>query len=119
MKLSLALTLALLAAIAVAPASAEHGPGETGNTLLSRCGPSVEIAPTTPSIGYCGGYIIGVYETTLWSTNNEICVGDNVTNGQIIDVVLKYVIVHPEIRDHDASLLTAMALRETFPCTLK
>jgi|SRR5690606_33784479 len=45
------------------------------------------------------------------------CVPSNVTNGQAVDVVKKYLQDNPSKRNFDASQLTHFALIQAWPCT--
>ena len=47
------------------------------------------------------------------------CPDPSMENGQIVDVVVKYLKDHPENRHSDAAILVAVALMKTFPCSAK
>ncbi len=47
------------------------------------------------------------------------CIPENVTNGQVSDVVIKYLRDHPEERHILAAILVVKAMAEAFPCKSK
>jgi ABC-type proline/glycine betaine transport system substrate-binding protein len=63
--------------------------------------------------GVAFGYVLGVHDTLAGSV---ICSGDNVTQGQVIDVVLKFMRQNPEILDRSADQVVAAALKSAWPC---
>jgi hypothetical protein len=102
---------------------------EDGNSLLEFCKESPK--PTrveTFHWGMCAGYIIGVRdaeETTqlsLKAANIEdkrslrFCVDPKVTNGQLINVVNKFLKDHPELSHLSAAALIQGAFAHSFPC---
>jgi hypothetical protein len=104
----------LLSGIAI-PAHAELGSPLTGNDLFQYCG--TELTPgaqPTYQTGVCHGFIIGTAESM--QSGGVTCQSPTVTNGQLIDVVVQYIALHPEIRDRPALLLTVRALHDAFPC---
>lgn len=76
--------------------------------------------------GYCAGFMDGVVETEkFWDAFSRIeksghpltfCIPQDVTNGQILQVFLKYLDDHPEELNKPAALLFAEALNKAFPC---
>ena len=89
---------------------------KNGNKLLSDCNESLG----SHSEAFCIGYIMGVYDAiqsndgTLNGFTN--CSGDFVVNGQIRDVVVKWLKDNPQHRHNGASGLISHALQEAFPC---
>jgi hypothetical protein len=63
--------------------------------------------------GVAFGYVIGVHDALSGSI---VCSGDNVTQGQVIDVVLKYMRQNPEVLDRSADQVVAAALTAVWPC---
>jgi hypothetical protein len=63
--------------------------------------------------GVAFGYVIGVHDALSGSV---ICSGDNVTQGQVINVVLKYMRQNPEVLDRSADQVVAAALKAVWPC---
>lgn len=62
------------------------------------------------------GYIIGVTEAL---NTFAFCTRNGVTRKQVIDVVNKYTMAHPEERDQRALVLVVNSLKESFPCDRK
>lgn len=59
------------------------------------------------------GYVIGVHDSL---EGVLVCSGDRVTQGQVIDVVLKYMRNNPEVLDRSADRVVAAALQNAWPC---
>jgi hypothetical protein len=77
----------------------------TGNDLFSKCSSNSPL---------CMGYIAGVSD--VMSTNGDICLPDNATVQQIVDIVVKYLSDHPDRRHYSASSESGVALMQAFPC---
>jgi len=77
----------------------------TGNDLFSKCGINSPL---------CMGYIAGVSDTM--STNGDVCLPNDATVQQIVDIVVKYFSDHPERRHYSASSESGIALMQAFPC---
>jgi hypothetical protein len=102
---------------------------EDGNSLAEFCKESPKpTALETLHRGMCAGYIVGVKdaeETTkisLRAANMEdkrrltFCVDQRVTNGQLLDVVNKFLKDHPEVLHLSAAMIIDGALARSFPC---
>lgn len=112
------LILGISALTSLPPASATAGSIMTGNDLLEFCGHAPQADLPNPSTGYCAGYIRGVYEGLTYSGKEASCPRESVTNGQLIDIVVKALINSPEIRDMPAPSFVAAVIRINFPCGL-
>ena len=44
------------------------------------------------------------------------CIPNNVTQGQVLDVIVKFLEDHPQNRHQNATVLISVALRDAFPC---
>jgi hypothetical protein len=87
---------------------------DDGNELLEVC-----TRDDYFSQGYCLGYIRALsdgVDMVLYTGNQKICYGDNVTIGQIRDVVIDYVKRNPAKRNKNAMVLVSWALAEAWPC---
>jgi hypothetical protein len=87
---------------------------QDGNELLKDLKAKMETSADAFQKGIVRGYIIGVIDSSL-----EICRPENVTNGQIYDVVQIYLEQNPAIRHEHRSLLVWKALFRAFPCKLE
>ncbi|UCD69807.1 MAG: hypothetical protein JSW48_07125 [Betaproteobacteria bacterium] len=58
------------------------------------------------------GFVSGVYD----SIDGPRCASENLTGGQIFDVVIKYLEEHPEQHHLSGSGLVAGSVQEAFPC---
>ena len=99
------------AALVLAPHGAQSDVFESGNGLLEGCS-------RDPS--WCLGYIVGVADAMLANGGTflgwRVCFPASVVQGELQDVVIKYLQTWPERRDYGASGLVAHALSEAFPC---
>jgi hypothetical protein len=113
--------LLLLTALALVPAPPDATEGartfDTGNTLLESCKES------NPSPGgyQCVGVIAGAtdmlqYWQALRRPRWRVCMTDAVTEVQARDVVVRFLLVHPERRHYGAAELIGQALADAFPC---
>lgn len=87
----------------------------SGNKLYDSC-----ISKNAHLNGYCLGYIIGNIDA-----RNSIqsilgpglqCVPPGVTQGQVHDIVVKFLKDHPEARHYTGASEVGRAIREAFPC---
>lgn len=84
---------------------------ETGNSLLSRM--------QSTSVGermHALGYIKGVVDVYLYVTICPPGGGDNVTAGQIQDMIRNYLENMPAIRHKTAESIINDALKKVWPC---
>lgn len=102
---------------------------ENGNSLAEFC--KERPKPTSLEwfhFGMCGGYILGVKdfeETTKLALKAakmedkrdlKFCVDQRVTNGQLVDVVNKFLKDNPDLLHLNAAMLIVGALAHSFPC---
>jgi hypothetical protein len=101
------------------PAHAQFS--STGNYLLEACQITVRVTDnpgTTLGIydawrdGYCRGIVEGVGEKSP-----ATCQPNDVTFGQEVRVVVKYLQDHPEKLNLRSSTLVELALSSAFPCS--
>ena len=90
---------------------------ETGNTLYQKC--QGNITQLSLCIGYIGGAYDGIAAMQDQTGQRIICPPAGVTQGQMRDIVVKYLQYHPETRNELAADLTALALGAAFPCPRK
>lgn len=64
------------------------------------------------------GYIQGLTEMDSLE-GKTMCVPSEVTNGQVMDVILNFLEKYPENRHKSAAVLTSFAIWEAFPCPQK
>jgi hypothetical protein len=106
------------------------GPREypsTGNAFDRLCSVveknKTETQHGVACIAYVVGLIDGVSKETefvLAVSNKQppmpFCLSDDVENGQLIRIVLRYIRNHPEEAHLSTAFLVVQALREAFPC---
>jgi hypothetical protein len=81
-----------------------------GNQLWDWCKPGNSIL--------CLGYVAGIANAMAASNNSLLgwhaCLRENLTVGQVVDVVKLYLSNHPEKRDYAAAALVAEAYEKAF-----
>jgi hypothetical protein len=80
-----------------------------GNDLLSECDSE---SPMQKSI--CLGYMQRTAD--MLSASKELCMAENVTARQVMDITIKWLRDHPESRHYTASTEIYRALVPSFPC---
>lgn len=120
-RLGIALTVSIAAnSVNVAAVSAQEGTFDvfTGNGFLQTC--SGTLADENAfRLGICFGWLSGFVDRDRLAAGIEtrrICQPAKSTNGQLMDVVLKYLRDHPSERHLPISILAYSALIEAFPC---
>jgi hypothetical protein len=88
-------------------------PNEDGSALLASF--NERDIHGVPGVGK--GYVLGVFDTLF--AHEEICIGSHVSNEQIVDVVKRFTMTHPESLHYRANTLVESALRESYPCNKK
>lgn len=103
----------ILCAISVGGTPAHASSFKNGNDLLAQCDNSLESA-----WGVCLGYIVGVADAMDGNSLNgyAACIPSQATQGQVHDVVLRWMGQHPELRHFAAAGLVAHSLQDAFPC---
>jgi hypothetical protein len=108
---------AIMIAAALMTATPAHGSTtmqNNGNGMLSDC--------TNDSIfhsGVCLGYIQGIYASVnvmMAMSGKGICYPEQVTLGQIRDVVISYLRRNPQSRHENSVLLYMKAVTEAWRC---
>lgn len=61
------------------------------------------------------GYVTGVYDFS----QRLYCGSENVNIGQILDIVKKYLVEHPDLWEERGSRIVTVALATAFPCPKK
>lgn len=59
------------------------------------------------------GYVIGVHDALSGAL---VCSGEDVTQGMVIDAVLKYMRANPKSLDNSADTVVVEALKRIWPC---
>jgi hypothetical protein len=114
MKRFFSATLLLL--LVSASAHSQRVSTMTGNTLLEAC-ESKDAFQHALCLGYIQGATdIDAMDGATFPERRRSCVTENVTNGQIEDVVVKYLRDHPEERHLLAAILVVRAVAKAFPC---
>jgi hypothetical protein len=109
---------ALAIAVLFIPTPRAHAFGMDGNKLLNYCGTkAIQDAPANYSVGLCQGYVEAGMD--YLKEMDLSCPGPHVSNGQVGDVVIQYLVAHPESRDQSGKVLVFSALAEAFPCPKK
>lgn len=101
----------IIGALFSIPAISQETDLTSGNALAKQCSQSSAAFER----GFCYGQI-HAESTILDLGENRICIPDEVTLGQKIKVVTKYLEDHPEALHLDSTLLIKNALEKAFPC---
>ena len=86
-----------------------------GNKLLTICNDTEGVL----NLGICLGYVEAVsdvLDSGAAISGWKACSPENVTAGQVKDIVTRFLVNHPEKRHYAAHTLVARALSEAFPC---
>jgi hypothetical protein len=104
------------------PAAGQEG--TTGNNLLSYCAEALKAYDdrTTDdyAAGRCRAYIEGIAMVSDYSDTplyRRVCLPSQVTVGQAVRVVYKWLEDHPERLHERQGILVIAALRDAFPCS--
>jgi len=112
-------SIIVLAMALTVPAWAQSDP--SANYMLPHCQDWVARAPTKPAdtalAGICAGTVgAALHYSMLMEAAYKSCPPKGTTNGQAIEVVVRYLEARPEIGDQDFRMLALSALRATWPC---
>jgi len=93
----------------------------SGSELLERCEAHLSETGSVAKGNTCYGFVVGIEDaqdtfTALGKMSPLWCSPDEVSAGQLIRVVTKYLREHPESLHRSASSLVANALGFAFPC---
>ncbi|MGB7655220.1 MAG: Rap1a/Tai family immunity protein [Novosphingobium sp.] len=93
-------------------------PMDSGNTFLQHCRDANSGKPGVSSLdfGLCYGYLAGIVDGDSLGEHPHVCRPNGVTNGQAMDVVLKFLEDNPADRHYSAGPLVLLALMKAFPC---
>jgi hypothetical protein len=115
----------IIALLVCACAAAAHAKGtpDTGNDWLYYCPQSTGRVTNANAfqLAWCMAYVRGVAETlTVWHAfapdHNDFCIDDRVTNGQVLDMVTKWIKDNPNKRHDGVKWLVFAALVTNFKC---
>ena len=101
----------LILVAALVASTAAHAEFKDGNSLYDDIRSSANF-----SQGVALGYIMGVTDALRGVTH---CVAENVTAGQIHDMVQQYLKENPSLRHFTADLIVSRVLGRVWPCPKK
>lgn len=97
-----------------------------GNELLSQCQQYLKVANSEKNydvlaVGMCAGFVGGVNSTVLFYSDvlkkdEKYCMPDNVTNAQMVRIVVKYLKDNPKLLNEGRTSLVWSALIDAYPC---
>jgi hypothetical protein len=91
---------------------------KSGNDLYSKCTATNGTATYYQDAAYCIAYVTAVYDALsldrMLADENE-CLPDSVTAGQLKDVALAYIRTNPKLRHLSAAALVRLALADAWP----
>lgn len=97
----------LIAGLLLVPCFA-HAGFDTGNELFSKMNDESQARRM-----YALGFVLGVHDML---EGDLVCAGDNVTAGQLRDIVKKFLTENPSMRNRPAVILSGIAMAQAFPC---
>jgi hypothetical protein len=95
---------------------------KNGNQLYKICteGANPKDSPAFYQNGYCQAYLmaaVDMIEHQKYVINGEkVCIPDEVTGGQLVDVVRSWLDRNPQHRHFTAASLVVFIYREAWPC---
>jgi hypothetical protein len=108
---------------------------ESGNAFLRLCSAVEQSEKSTPletihsvdCLAYVQGFTEGMDAEVAWAQGwtqkgeqpQPFCRPEDVENGQLVRVILKYIRSHPEKAHKGTATLIVEALRQAFPCPSK
>ncbi|MFZ4382868.1 MAG: Rap1a/Tai family immunity protein, partial [Sandarakinorhabdus sp.] len=118
-RVETALIIAFLA-FSMLSASATAGYFQDGNKLYRVCTAEKGEASYFQDIAFCTGYIAGVIDQIELSSeytknSSQACTPENATQGQLRDILIKYLRNNPEKRNLAGSTLVVLSMLEAFP----
>jgi Rap1a immunity proteins len=121
------LVLFALCGLAFGQASQKGQPdmNSSGNRFLAICGDARDTTPPLTEVGVmCMLYVVGLTNgIAMFADKGSVyemyCSPGGVTNGQAIQMLVKYAKDHPEKLHQETRLLMLGALVEGFPCPPK
>ena len=105
----------LITAVLVAVSLTTQAQASRGNELHKTC--QTDLSNSEYAVfnsGFCLGYISGAHEAL--GGPPLTCEPDGVNRNQIVDIVKKYLVEHPEKRHEHSVKLIMEALENAFPC---
>lgn len=115
-----ALVCAITSLLLGRPAMAgEYGDAlSNGNKFYESCRLFRDPNIDSVSFGLCVGFVRGIVgRDGLFPPSRHICMPETVTIGQAVDVILRVMEAHPELRDKSLNALATASLETTWPCT--
>lgn len=94
---------------------------ESGNSLLTQCSAdNKDVVALTD----CLSYIKGVHDDFMFARllegEDSECTPETITNGQVRDVVIKYLLDNPEERHQPGPFLVRLAIMTAWPkCSME
>jgi hypothetical protein len=121
------LALIVLLCPALALGQTHESPGTSGNAFLRLCSgvekENVDLEWPMACLGYVSGFIEGVDFGSKFSAyksgrkpSEPYCIPENVENGQLVSVILKYIRDQPEKAHLRTGTLIVFAFEKAYPC---
>lgn len=97
-----------------------------GNELLGQCQQYLKLADSEPNydridVGICAGLVEGVnsmvyFYSDLLKKDDKYCMPGNVTNGQMVRILVKYLKDNPKLLNKSNTVLMWSAFKDAYPC---
>lgn len=95
--------------------AAQAAPGGyfTAGQLKAQC-------EKAQNVGDCFAFIAGTVDASRayqqWMNFREFCTPDGITRGELRDVAMRYLDLHPRQGDAQAASIVILALKDRYPC---
>ncbi|MFV0645597.1 MAG: Rap1a/Tai family immunity protein [Sphingomonadaceae bacterium] len=94
----------------------------TGNDLYARCTAPAKNKTGNADFSFCQGYIFAAsdyYATMAANTGSDACYKTGATNGQLVDLTIKYLQDNPGERHRPANFAVMAVIGQLFgPCAV-
>ncbi len=117
--------MVLAAFLSLVMCAKASGQTTTGEQIQSKCKESTNQTASF-NVGFCAGFIDGVIQSQyMWEASDNLqkrdhapsfCLPKESTNGQLLQIFIKYLDDHPEELHKPAALLLVQSLQKAFPC---
>lgn len=119
----LAITFLMSASLAAAKKWEPTPTPDTGKSLARQCGFVLDVNVYHPrqiknkfeayDLGFCLGLVKGVYTNAV---DSSFCPNRIVPIREALELITKFVAVHPDLQEEDPADIVRWALSEEFPC---
>ena len=93
-----------------------EGKDPSANTIMPGCRDFLNERPVVCLAGQCLGIILGLARAVEVQSPRPFCIPDDVTNEQMVRVVVSYIDQRPEKMHSEFAPFAYLAFQEAWPC---